>query len=73
MIHLTEIHRYPAITSVQYIGIKTPSNQGNMRNNKRTLPNVDKGEVLGNWKSGPIKLHAKEPQSRCTKEYICVY
>ena len=44
-----------------------------MRNNKRTPPNADKGEVTGNWKSGPKELHIKEPRSRCTKEYICVY
>ena len=44
-----------------------------MRNKKRMPPNADKGEVTNNWKSGPKELKVKEPQSRCTKDYICVY
>ena len=44
-----------------------------MRNNQRTSLNSNKGEVTRNWKSGPKELHVKEPRSRCTKEYICVY
>jgi len=27
--------------------------QGSIRNNRRTTPYVDKGEVIGSWESGP--------------------